>query len=165
MYASTEIDPLVSKMNQGEIIYSPLDEESRKIQQRRRWIKVGGIALAGVAAVALVATIVHMSSSSAAAATIPLAVQADHLFAGLLADDEAFYFPTAATSRPSSRRFLRSLTSDAPPAVSWSYDWQSNAKDAAAIGEYYRAKGLALADYYRSKYDVSTLIDQVLAIT
>lgn len=83
-------------------------------------------------------------------------MQADRLFAGLLADDEAFYFPTAA-SRPESRRFLRALTSEAPNTVSWSYDWQSNAKDGAAIGEYYRAKGLALADYYRSKYDVSNL--------
>jgi hypothetical protein len=47
--------------------------------------------------------------------------------------------------------------------VNWRYDWKqnnnpndyNNENSAAAIGEYYRYKGLALANYYRSKYNVS----------
>jgi hypothetical protein len=176
MYGSKESDPLVPALHSSsEIVYSPLDEHSRKIQQRRRWTKLGGTALLVAGVVVGVASVVHPSSSAASRASAaggraapPLVVEVDHLFAGLLADDEAFYFPTAneASASPASRRFLRALAAapDAPPSVSWSYDWQTNAKDAAAIGEYYRAKGLALADYYRSKYDVSTLLRDPSAV-
>ena len=75
-----------------------------------------------------------------------------------LADEQAFYFPMAAS--PHKRRFLKGGSS----TVDWSYDWSANAKDGAAVGEYYRAKGLALADYYRSKYDVSILGDVILIL-
>jgi hypothetical protein len=124
------------------------------------------------------------AAAVAASASLVASIQADHLFAGLLSDEQAFYFPTSSSSSTtaetyplSRRRSLRAVTTNATneddvhedsnstnhDTVNWSYDWnqnsaKDNANNAAAIGEYYGYKGLALANYYRSKYDVSTHI-------
>jgi hypothetical protein len=130
--------------------YTPVDEDSRDILRRRRWMKYGGVA---AALVVLAAVLTHSTREEPEAYNYHAStVQSDHLFAGLLADEQAFYFP-AASHGEGSRRFLKGGT-----GVDWSYDWATNAKDGAAIGEYYRAKGLAMADYYRSKFDVSDLL-------
>jgi hypothetical protein len=170
---TSEVRPLISsnKDNYGVYAddYTPVDDDSRRILTRRRLLKYGGIA--GIIVLVVVGTIVHLSShfhqgtdSATAAFSGPsnsAAVQADHLFAGLLADEEAFYFPTTLKEQEMDGRLLlrRVLQagSTTTPTVDWSYDWTQNAKDGAAIGEYYRAKGMAMADYYRSKFDVRIL--------
>jgi hypothetical protein len=153
----SEVFPLYQAQQYGvyddNYQYSPVDEESRKIVQRRRWFKYGGVTTV-VAAAAVLAVMANPGTSSRMS-TNHLDAEADHLFAGLLADQNGFYFPTTHQSQQdgAAHRFLRALSSP-PGAVDWSYDWTANAKDAAAIGEYYHAKGMAMADYYRSKFDV-----------
>mmetsp|Transcript_11915 Transcript_11915/g.22064 ORF Transcript_11915/g.22064 Transcript_11915/m.22064 type:complete len:517 (+) Transcript_11915:234-1784(+) len=160
MTAPNEVFPLVPGRANGPYgvyndNYTPVDEDSRNILQRRRWVKYGGIALVVVAAAAAVA-VTHNARAASSTGMPPMndAVQSEHLFAGLLADDTAFYFPMAAHEDENNgrRSLLRSLAA-APPGVDWSFNWAENAKDGAAVGEYYKAKGLAMADYYRSKFD------------
>ncbi|KAL3913147.1 MAG: hypothetical protein SGARI_000800 [Bacillariaceae sp.] len=124
--------------------YIPVDDDSRAILRRRRWMKY-----AVVSAILVLAAVLASSSSrntQAYSYPAPADAQTDHIFAGLLADEQAFYFPMV--SQHHKRRFLKGGN-----GVDWSYDWTANAKDGAAIGEYYRGKGLAMADYYRSKFD------------
>ena len=169
-----ELSPLVPRETENDAIkgscfynddYTPIDESSKQLLQRRKlWMRLGQSSLV-VAAVVVAYSFFKGSAAAdhmnAAASLTMAAVKEDHLFAGLLADDKAFYFPTErsgeSTPPVSGRRFLRALTADDDAAanIDWSFDWGKNKKDAAAIGEYYRSKGMALADYYRSKYDVS----------
>ncbi|KAL3922993.1 MAG: hypothetical protein SGILL_001906 [Bacillariaceae sp.] len=137
--------------------YRPIDENSRNILKRRKMTKYAGVVVA--AAILVLATVLAVVSISSKHGEVKhyTAIQSDHLFAGLLADSQAFYFPTttsSVTNGGSDRRFLRSLKGGSgSTGVDWSYDWTTNSKDGAAVGEYYRAKGLAMADYYRSKFD------------
>ena len=186
-----ELQPLVplSSTTYYDDNYTPIDESSEKILKRKRiWVKLGQ-SLPLLFAFYVVLLLLNKGGKSAAAAaaasaSLVASIQADHLFAGLLSDEQAFYFPTsssssktAETSPLSRRRSLRAATTNTTneddvdedsnstkhDIVNWSYDWnqnsaKDNANNAAAIGEYYRYKGLALANYYQSKYDVSTHI-------
>jgi hypothetical protein len=124
MYGLKESDPLVPAVvynhSNSEIIYSPIDEQYRTIQQRRRWLKLGVVTILLASAVLAVSSSLYnkiQPSSSfspitvAGVAGLPAVVQVDHLFAGLLADDEAFYFPTSASRTTPTRRHrsLRTL--------------------------------------------------------
>lgn len=106
---------------------------------------------------------------------------ADRLISGLLVDDQAFYFPSAPAhgSKKRKQRFLMEQTrkredmvsrknhskttpgdgsfADTTPSLrmDWTLsdvDWRANPKSLAAIGEYYLAKGKALAGYFESQY-------------
>jgi len=184
-----ELQPLVppSSTTYYNDNYTPIDESSEQILGRKRiWVKLGQSLVVLVAFVVVLSLMNNGGKSAAAVASASLvaSIQADHLFAGLLSDEQAFYFPTSSSSSttttgkisPLSRRLsLRAVTSYAinqddvdedsnstkhDIIVNWSYDSnqnsaKDNANNAAAIGEYYRYKGLALANYYRSRYDVS----------
>ncbi|KAG7370243.1 hypothetical protein IV203_027989 [Nitzschia inconspicua] len=159
----SEVHPLVSNTNNYGVYdddYVPVDEDSRNIVRRRRVLKYASVAVLLAAAAAFVGSAFHSHPPSPSSTARNSAVQADHLFAGLLADDEAFYFPTTIQEEEKEAamngagRMLRALAAASATAKNqWSYDWSQNAKDGAAVGEYYRAKGLAMADYYRSKFD------------
>jgi hypothetical protein len=102
----------------------------------------------------------------------------DHFFAGLLFDEKGFYFPMDPSAIASSidgadhhsarslrRRSLRASGAAGKDTAAemdaaepwqgpkWGYKWtpesMNTKKEFAAIGEYYHAKGLGIADYYR----------------
>mmetsp|Transcript_951 Transcript_951/g.1497 ORF Transcript_951/g.1497 Transcript_951/m.1497 type:complete len:996 (+) Transcript_951:53-3040(+) len=98
-------------------------------------------------------------------------VVADELFAGVLLDEQGFYFPTNTSATTSSkkskkhfknsRRHLRQLKHkkkhtkkskekiDTIKSMDWALPWKKkHAKDVAALAEYYLTKGDALADFY-----------------
>mmetsp|Transcript_19529 Transcript_19529/g.47144 ORF Transcript_19529/g.47144 Transcript_19529/m.47144 type:complete len:456 (-) Transcript_19529:176-1543(-) len=153
MTSPTETFPLVHS-------YSPVDEASANIQTRRRWTKLGVSTIVACAAIVGVVNYVQHARYDAARA------QADQMFAGMLADEKAFYFPmdpsaitaSSSSSNNSNHRYLRALaaTTAGGEDSTWSYKWTNgldSKKDFAAIGEYYHAKGLGIADFYRSKFD------------
>jgi hypothetical protein len=137
--------------------YEPIDDESASLVKRDRRIKTGFIG--AVAALAVVTGVVHFSKSDRSAQT----GSTDNLFSSLLMDEKGFFFPTALPNKtnPSSRhRHLKAKETNkleengVPPSPSWGCNWKDNIGAYSAIGEYYQAKGMALGDYYRSKYDV-----------
>eukprot|EP00521_Asterionellopsis_glacialis_P011481 CAMPEP_0195304188 /NCGR_PEP_ID=MMETSP0707-20130614/34019_1 /TAXON_ID=33640 /ORGANISM="Asterionellopsis glacialis, Strain CCMP134" /LENGTH=441 /DNA_ID=CAMNT_0040367929 /DNA_START=58 /DNA_END=1383 /DNA_ORIENTATION=- len=93
----------------------------------------------------------------------------DTIFSAMLVDDQGFFFPTIhlstscienETDNHQSRFIRRALSENSVPVATaphddnfWSYDWKQDMDAKPAIGEYYRGKGLAIQDYYRTKYD------------
>jgi hypothetical protein len=176
-----ELSPLVGGPTTNQ--YERRSHDNDRYSLRRRWWTYGGIIVA-VTVVALTVGLNTMSlirssrnKNDSSLETMNPTVQADFLFAGLLVDEKGFYFPMETKLPPTERHEKFSLrrrsmqatttTTAATPTtgggggdgggdtVDWSFDWQTKAKDGAAIGEYYKAKGLAIADYYRTKFDVS----------
>lgn len=76
----------------------------------------------------------------------------DNLFTAMLMDDQGFYFPTLKRAPIANR--ARALQQHG--GTLWSFDWKQNIGASSAIGEYYRAKGMALTEYYKSLSNVST---------
>jgi hypothetical protein len=75
----------------------------------------------------------------------------DNLFTAMLMDDQGFYFPTLKRA-PLANRALQQHGG----GTLWSFDWKQNIGASSAIGEYYRAKGMALTEYYKSLPNVSS---------
>lgn len=156
--------------------YEPIDADSAAIVSRRTcWMRL----CVTVAVAAAVVLAVSVARRGRGVVSLGIPTDPDVAFAGLLMDDKGFYFPTTLAKEANNagggagrRRRHRKLQAAAAATVEtltesyaqnkvdvWGLDWSSAPESAqlnyAAIGEYYKAKGMALADYYRSKYDVS----------
>jgi hypothetical protein len=79
----------------------------------------------------------------------------DDLFTAMLMDDQGFYFPTLKRAPIIADRALQQYYGGNPL---WSFDWKQNIGASSAIGEYYRTKGMALTEYFKSLSNVSTCL-------
>ncbi len=119
--------------------------------------KLGGAAFVAVLLV-IVAGMAALTGKDTGAWDDPKSLL-ENRFSSLLVDDKAFFFPS--TVADDGRRALEAADDSGNP---WALAWADNKDSFAAVGAYYRAKGKALAHYYKSSYDVSTPSDHETTI-
>ena len=133
--------------------YKPVDRQSEAIVRKNFVVKVVIVVLCG----AILVLGIHLRILRNNVKDL------DDLFSGILMDDKGYYFPTSVDEN------RRSLVEEEGAAhdddTLWSFDWTKDVDASAAVGAYYTAKGLALANYYKAENVSIRILFHALVLT